>query len=86
MVCDVTISMDGRKDVLTIPYQSVTEDKDGKAFVFVVDSTGNHARKQVIIPGNYRDGGVEVLEGLKSGQIVVLEGKEKLSDNCQISL
>jgi RND family efflux transporter MFP subunit len=86
MVCDVIIVMQGKKDKVTIPYQSVTQDKDGNAFVYVVDSTGNHARKQIITPGNFRDGGVEVISGLKPGQLLVIEGKEKLSDYCQIEL
>jgi RND family efflux transporter MFP subunit len=84
MICDVTLSLGKRAEQVVIPYQSVTQDKDGSAYVFVVDSTGTHARKQVITPGNYADGGVVVLQGLQPGQVLVVEGKEKLSDHCLI--
>lgn len=84
MICDVTLAVGKSEERVVIPYQSVTQDKDGNAFVFIVDSTGTHARKQRITPGNYADGGVEVLQGLKPGQVLVTEGKEKLSDNCLI--
>jgi hypothetical protein len=51
----------------------------------VVDPAEKRARKQVIKTGRYLDSGLEVVSGLAAGQIIVYEGKEKLSDNCLIS-
>jgi RND family efflux transporter MFP subunit len=86
MVCDVTLNLKSEKELLLIPYQSVTKDNNGKAYVYVVDTLLKIVKKQIIQPGNYRGNDLEVLEGLKSGQIIVREGKEKLSDNSLIRL
>jgi multidrug efflux pump subunit AcrA (membrane-fusion protein) len=68
-----------------VPNQSVSKDNDNKVYVFVVDTAAKRARKQIIQPGRYLDSGLEVVSGLAAGQVIVNEGKEKLSDNCLIS-
>jgi membrane fusion protein, multidrug efflux system len=86
MVCDVTLNLKSERELVLIPYQSVTMDNDSKAFVYIVDSLQKKVKKQIIQTGNYHGNDLEVLSGLKRGQIVVKEGKEKLSDNSLISL
>jgi len=85
MVCDVKISVDTEKETLLIPYQSVVKDIDDKLYVFVVDAGKGKVRKQLISVGQYFGSDLEVLSGLSAGQMVVKEGKEKLSDNSLIS-
>jgi len=84
MVCDVTLNLKSEKELVLIPYQSVTQDNDFNAFVYVVNK--DRAKKQVIKTGNYRNNSIEVLSGITPGQVIVVEGKEKLSDNSLISL
>jgi len=86
MVCDVTLNLKSEKELVLIPYQSVTKDKEGNAYVYVVDTAQKRVKKQIIQPGYYHGNDLEVFSGLKQGQIVVKEGKEKLSDNSLISL
>jgi RND family efflux transporter MFP subunit len=86
MVCDVTLGIKSEKDVTVIPYQSVANDKDGNAFVYVVNKKDNHVKKQLVKTGDYRDNNLEILQGLTQGQVIVSEGKEKLSNNSIISL
>jgi hypothetical protein len=50
-----------------------------------VDTAEKRARKQFIKTGRYLDSGLEVVSGLAAGQVIVNEGKEKLSDNCLIT-
>jgi len=54
--------------------------------VYIVDQTQKIAKKRIIHIGNYQNDNIEVLSGLDLGEKVVTEGKEKLSDNCKISL
>jgi RND family efflux transporter MFP subunit len=86
MVCDVTMDLTTEKELILIPYQAVTRDKDGNQYVFIVDRAQKRVKKQIIETGSYNGDNLEVLSGLTKGQTIVSEGKEKLSDNCLISL
>ena len=84
-VYDITTDKPVKKQVIMVPNQSVSKDNENRVYVFIVDPAAKRARKQVIIPGQYHDSGLEVLSGLAPGQMIVNEGKEKLSDNSLIS-
>jgi RND family efflux transporter MFP subunit len=86
MVCDVTLNAIMGKETVIVPYDAVTRESEGKAYVFILTSGQKQVKKQTIATGNYLQSGIEVLEGLTIGQTVVTEGKEKLSDNSTISL
>lgn len=85
MVCDVTLNLNTQNEMVLVPYNAVSTDKDGKPFVFVVSVDNKTVKKQNIAIGNYYGSGIEVLSGLTIGEIIVVEGKEKLSDNSLIS-
>jgi multidrug efflux pump subunit AcrA (membrane-fusion protein) len=50
-----------------------------------VSSDKKSVKKQIITTGNYQGTGIEVTGGLISGETIVAEGKEKLTDNSLIS-
>ncbi|MCX6268036.1 MAG: efflux RND transporter periplasmic adaptor subunit [Bacteroidetes bacterium] len=85
MVCDVKMETSMEKELVLIPYQSISKDNQNNVFVFLVDLPAKKAKKQIIIIGQYQDAGLEVISGLEPGQIIVNGGKEKLSDNSLIS-
>lgn len=86
MVCDVSIKSDKLTNVLVIPQNSATADNSGKPYVYVVDSISMTASKRSIATGRYYGEKIEVIAGLTAGQTIVTLGKEKLTDNCKISL
>ncbi len=87
MVCDVKMNTSTEKQlVVVVPYSAVSKDTDGNSFVYVVSPDNKNARKQIIQIGKYQPSGLEVLNGLTENQTIVVEGKEKLSDNSTISL
>ncbi len=57
---------------LTIPKEAVVE-IDGKHFVYVVD-TPQHYEKREVLVSNVSSGQVRILEGLTSGQRIVIKG------------
>lgn len=85
MVCDVMLNTKSSKEVIVIPYQSVSRDMDGKTYVYLVDKSTKRTKKQIVQTGNYHGNNLEILAGIAPGQIIVKEGKEKLSDNSIIS-
>jgi len=86
MVCDVNLNTNVEKNCLFVSNNAVSKDIDGKTYVFVVSPNKKSVKKQVIMLGNYHENGIEVMSGLRPGEIVVGEGKEKLSNNSLISL
>lgn len=84
MVCDVTLNLQTEKDLIVVPNQSVTKDNNGDNYVFVVDTNSKRAKKQKVQIGMYHNENIVIISGLNIGQIIVVEGKEKLSDNSLI--
>jgi membrane fusion protein, multidrug efflux system len=85
MVCDVKMETTGEREIILVPHQSVSKDNENRVFVFLVDPIAKRVKKQIIKPGPYHDSGLEVVSGLSAGQMIVYEGKEKLSDNSLIA-
>ncbi len=86
MVCDVTLNTSTEKELVVVPYNAVSKDTEGNTFVYVVSPDQKSVRKQIITVGDYQSSGVNVLSGLTANQTIVVDGKEKLSDNSVISL
>jgi membrane fusion protein, multidrug efflux system len=86
MVCDVNLHTEIEKNVLLVSKNAISKDSNGKAFVYVVLNDKQSVKKQTVTLADYHDNRVEVSGGLISGQTIVVEGKEKLSDNSLISL
>ncbi len=86
MVCDVYLNTGIQQNCLTVSKNAVTKDDEGKTYVYVLSSDKKRAIKKEVRLGNYRNEGIEVISGLNPEQLVVTEGKEKLSDNSLISL
>ena len=84
MVCDVTIPSGAGISALVVPYQAVGKDSDGKNFVFLVSPVKETVKKQLVSIGRYNGAGIEITGGLTEGQLIVVRGIEKLSDNCLI--
>jgi len=84
MVCDVLLNTKSQKNLVLVPYQSVTSSNDGKSYVFLVNKTGKTAHKVMVQTGNYQGNDIEILAGVTPGQTIVNVGKEKLSDNSLI--
>lgn len=86
MVCDVILNTATEKALVVVPNSAVSKDTEGNSFVYLVSPDNKSVKKQIIEAGNYQTSGIEVRSGLTAKQIIVVEGKEKLSDNSTISL
>ena len=86
MVCDVNLGITANKELVVVPYQAVDQDKNNNTFVYVVDPAQKIAKKRIIHTENYMNSSLAVIDGLTVGEKVVCEGKQKLSDNCKVTL
>jgi cobalt-zinc-cadmium efflux system membrane fusion protein len=72
MYATATVQQFGRHSALVVPEEAIQE-IDGVDTVFVRDS-GNQFRARTVEAGRHVDGGVEIVEGLKPGDAVVVKG------------
>jgi RND family efflux transporter MFP subunit len=85
MVCDVEISLPSSETVLLIPMSSVQREGDQKSFVYVIDQKSKRAiKKQVHIEGIVNDM-ISVSSGLQAGELIVVQGTQKLSDQSLVT-
>jgi len=80
MFLNVSLSKDERQAIV-IPEEALTPEAE-KQFVFVV-ADGKASRREVRIGGR-RPGHVEVLGGLNPGDVVVVEGTQKIRDGSPV--
>lgn len=80
------ISTVNKKDVLLVPMEAIMPDKDDNNIVFVVDeSKGTMLQRQVTV-GLNSDMYVEILEGLKEGELVVLDPQPTYRDGSRVRI
>jgi len=83
MSCIMRISNYEKKDAIVIPVSVIQKTAEGE-MVYVVD--GNTARSAVIKTGRNSNGKVEVLDGLKPGDKLVVAGFEDLDNGEKVTI
>ncbi len=84
MLVQATFTLGRREDVLAVPAEAVLTRPDGSRALFVVD--GKVAVQRSVTTGLEGNGRVEVLDGLSEGELVVLQGQERLKDGAPVAL
>lgn len=84
MICEVILESHAGSGGLEIPNQSVMVDEKGGKFVYIV--RGNRAVKQYLSTGKLTRDGVEVTGGITSGDMVIISGQHKLTDNSPVKI
>jgi len=96
MAADVTLPMSARPSAseapatnrVTVPMQSVGEDREGR-FVFVLEQEGGDraiALRRRVQTGGFQGDAIEILEGVASGELVVTAGVSALTDSQEVAL
>ena len=68
---DCKIKVQEKDNVLLVPFSSVEADENGETFVYILNS--NKCEKHIVVCGEEYSGGIEIVDGLKSGDIVVYD-------------
>jgi RND family efflux transporter MFP subunit len=92
MYVEAKILMSSQKEVLSLPETAVDYELHGTS-VFLIQSQESKSdspilrvNRQYVKAGERRDGKVEILEGLKAGDQVVLSGQLKLNNGARVIL
>lgn len=83
MVAQASIRQEGNGKAITLPITSVQQATDGSHFVWI--ARDGKAHRQGVEPGALTGNRVEILSGLKAGDQVIVEGYQKVSENCAVS-
>lgn len=83
MVCSVNINTKDKGNAIIVPQESVMLDGNDK-FVWVAN--GSSAHKRSVTTGGVNNQGVIVTEGLDSGDEVIVEGQNKISEGTKIKV
>ena len=75
-----------RTDVILAPMEALTLDKDDNNMVFAVDEKSKTMKQQKVSIGINSDMNVEILEGLKEGDIVVLDPQPSYRDGSRVRI
>ncbi len=80
MNCEVTVTKSSVKDAIIAPIEAIHFDNDKAAYVLLKNSSGAPTKASVIV--GISDGtNVEIKEGLRSGDVVVVETKKSSGSN-----
>jgi membrane fusion protein, multidrug efflux system len=86
MVCNVSIASKNDFAGFCIPSQAVLVNEKGNTYVFTVDPSNTRAVRKLIKTGKLLKYGVEIIEGLKEGEQIVVTGQHKLVDNSPVNI
>ncbi|MCG9965113.1 MAG: efflux RND transporter periplasmic adaptor subunit [Shewanella sp.] len=83
MFTRVELKYDTHENVITVPYSALIN-QDNKQALYVIDGT-NANRREVEI--GYREGdAVEIVSGIKPGEVVVTRGQQNLKDQSLVEV
>ncbi len=77
------------EEAILIPQSVVSENAEGQQYVYIIDSSDKDetlAKKVIITSGKTQGDFVEILEGLASGNNIIVEGARSVRDNQQVKV
>lgn len=76
-----------QREVLTLPQRAITYNPYGDAVFLVIEKDGKRiVQNQTVQTGEVRQGQIEILEGLKEGDVVVSAGLNKLRNGQPVQI
>lgn len=80
--CDVDILLAEVKNVIKIPSESLKTDKTGKSYVYIIN--GDKAKEVAVKIGTESDTEIQITEGLKNGDKVILNPSTSITDGVLV--
>jgi len=84
MVTEVVLAGVGKKSLFVIPAHVVQLDEKNRSFVWV--NAAGKASKRILQCGGFTAEGVTVTSGLKEGDEIIVEGRQKVCEDTPVSL
>ncbi len=85
MACDVSININSKEDVIVVPYQSIIKDNDKNNYVFIVDPNSKIVSQKKVQLGSFINNKIEIISGISIGDLIVIDGKQKIANNQKVT-
>ena len=85
MMASIKIPVSEKENAISVPNRAILTSPENKKFIFLVDSN-NIAHRRVVKKGINSNNKVEILNGLKEGEKVVVDGQGRLKDSMKVKL
>lgn len=82
MVTRVALSSSNNRAIIVIPAHIVQLDEQNRSFVWM--NQDGIARKRVVSIGGYTSAGIWISSGLKEGEEIITEGRQKVCEGTQV--
>ncbi|MBI9038789.1 MAG: efflux RND transporter periplasmic adaptor subunit [Bacteroidales bacterium] len=86
MIAFLNVETPKKNKIIYIPAEAVLLSSDGRTYVYLLDKDGNKVTKRNIQTNKTHNKGVNVLNGLKNGDIIVTEGNTKLYEGAIVKI
>jgi membrane fusion protein (multidrug efflux system) len=87
MVCNVSLTKPAADNIISVPQQVVQIDNSGARYVFKADSNQGKAIRKYIETGTLLgNGNIVVTSGLEKGDLVIIDGYQKINENAPIQI
>lgn len=86
MVCKVALDNNTSTDQVVVPSNVIQTEKNGQQYLFVVANKTNKVTKKYVKVGVPYRNGVIITSGLQTGDQLIIEGYQKLSENTTIQI
>ncbi|MDR1896009.1 MAG: efflux RND transporter periplasmic adaptor subunit, partial [Prevotellaceae bacterium] len=83
MVCKVLLKQNTSQTVIIVPNRTVQVSHEGKHFVWLAEE--NIAKRRFVQTGTLSNEGVTITDGLCTGDKLIVEGYQKVSEGMRIS-
>ena len=84
MICNVSLTNPQKTPGLSVPSRAVLVDELGRNFVYVINR--NRAERKFVKMGKLLQNGVEIINGLNKGELIVTAGQQKLVDSSLVHI
>lgn len=84
MAAQANVRSKAGRQAVCVPVQAVIGESGGSRFVWKVDREHSTVGKNKVVVGDLTAQGVQILSGLKSGEIIVLRGVHRLREGMHV--
>lgn len=84
MFASVNLVLNKKENTISVPLNAVIE-KNNEKYVYIVDDN-NIAHKKIVETGIRNDTSIEILSGVKTGDLVVIKGQDFISDGSTVNI
>jgi RND family efflux transporter MFP subunit len=86
MTAEVDITTDSISGKMYVPMETVLHDIDNSSYIYIVDSLKNKAFKRKVALGTITGNDIEIISGLRDGELVVVDGQHKLTNGTTVEV